>query len=406
MKQIIVLLLSLSYFIANAQGIEFFKGTFDEAKALAKKTDKIIFMDAYAAWCGPCKRMAANVFPKKEAGDFFNKNFINLKVDMEKGEGRAIAQKYGVRSYPTLLFLDFEGNVVHQARGARSTASSLVQLGKQALIPSQAMLNKLEAQWKKGDRTLPFLNKYIRNYAAADKDYEEALESYIKQSSTEEKQQDKFRDFVYKYTTQIQSSGFDAIIADKNAFKKQFGTEKFDKKINTMCLQTVAKAAKTQDKAKLDACKNVLKNLKTKNYKQQMAFLDVKYYGLAKDWKNYDKNISKYLKKYKKNDDVAHRNVAWNYYMYVTDKNLLNKAEKWAQKAISLNKKSHKNYLTQAYLLYKLEKYSAAQVAVESALAVAKDTNKPAKGAEILKKKIQSALAGQKKEVVIEKTIK
>ena len=72
-------------FTANAQGgIEFFHGTWAEAKAKAKAEDKLIFVDAYAEWCGPCKRMSAQTFPDPKAGEFFNPNFICLKIDMEK----------------------------------------------------------------------------------------------------------------------------------------------------------------------------------------------------------------------------------------------------------------------------------------------------------------------------------
>ena len=67
-------LMSLS--IGAQDGIEFFKGTWEEALAEAKAQDKIIFMDAYAVWCGPCKRMAATVFTDKKVGKFYNENFI------------------------------------------------------------------------------------------------------------------------------------------------------------------------------------------------------------------------------------------------------------------------------------------------------------------------------------------
>ncbi|MDO8970421.1 MAG: thioredoxin family protein, partial [Saprospiraceae bacterium] len=64
--------------MASAQGIEFFSGTWPEALEKAKKEELLIFVDAYASWCGPCKRMAAQTFPDPKAGEFFNANFLNL----------------------------------------------------------------------------------------------------------------------------------------------------------------------------------------------------------------------------------------------------------------------------------------------------------------------------------------
>ena len=54
----------------QAQGINFFEGSFQEVKAEAKKQNKIIFIDCYTSWCGPCKWMAKNVFTDKKVGDF------------------------------------------------------------------------------------------------------------------------------------------------------------------------------------------------------------------------------------------------------------------------------------------------------------------------------------------------
>ena len=55
-----------SFLIAQGEttkGIQFFHGTFAEALEKANKEGKLIFMDAYTSWCGPCKRMSASVFP-------------------------------------------------------------------------------------------------------------------------------------------------------------------------------------------------------------------------------------------------------------------------------------------------------------------------------------------------------
>ena len=106
---------------AQTGGVAWEHGTFAEAlnKAKAnKKGPKLVFMDCYTTWCGPCKYMANNVFPTKEAGDYFNKNFVNIKIDMEKGEGKDIAKKYGVVAYPTFLILNFDGSEIGRILGS------------------------------------------------------------------------------------------------------------------------------------------------------------------------------------------------------------------------------------------------------------------------------------------------
>ena len=111
-------------------GIEFQKATFDEALKEAKKTGKLVFIDAYTEWCGPCKKMAATTFMDPEVASLFNSKFINLKVEMEKNaDGPMIAQKYSVRAYPSLLFINSDGKVVKYAVGYQ-TAEQLMAIGK------------------------------------------------------------------------------------------------------------------------------------------------------------------------------------------------------------------------------------------------------------------------------------
>jgi thioredoxin 1 len=113
----------------SESGIQFTTISFQEALKLAKKEKKNIFLDAYASWCGPCKMLKRNVFTQQEVGDFFNKNFINMAIDMEQGEGPQLAQKYRVQAYPTLLFINDKGEVVGNAVGYHK-AEDLIAVGK------------------------------------------------------------------------------------------------------------------------------------------------------------------------------------------------------------------------------------------------------------------------------------
>lgn len=90
------------------KGINFFKGSWQQALKQAKKENKFVFVDFYTTWCGPCKKLK-RTFKDPKVGDYFNKNFINVSIDAESEEGRKIAYKYGVTSYPTLIITDYKG---------------------------------------------------------------------------------------------------------------------------------------------------------------------------------------------------------------------------------------------------------------------------------------------------------
>ena len=98
-------------------GIQFHRGTWAEAIQLAKDQDKIIFLDIYATWCGPCKKMKTNTFSNQEVGKLFNERFINVSLDGEEDEGATLAKEYQVNAYPTLLFIDANGKVIGGTKG-------------------------------------------------------------------------------------------------------------------------------------------------------------------------------------------------------------------------------------------------------------------------------------------------
>lgn len=146
MKKLFVILLAVgalsSAFVSKDQqtakssvkmvqdGIQFDKMSLEDAMALAKKSGKIIFIDAYTDWCGPCKKMASSTFTDENVAKVFNSKFVNIKIEMEKSaDGPTVAKMYGVRAYPTLLFIDSDGKLKKSVIGFQ-TAEQLLAIGK------------------------------------------------------------------------------------------------------------------------------------------------------------------------------------------------------------------------------------------------------------------------------------
>ena len=109
----------------NKEGIFFHSGTWEQALEKARKENKLIFFDANTSWCPPCKRMERRTFPDPEVGKYFNSNFINVKMDMEKGEGIALSKKFPIPGYPTLFFIDGTEKIVAQQSGGLNPSQLL-----------------------------------------------------------------------------------------------------------------------------------------------------------------------------------------------------------------------------------------------------------------------------------------
>lgn len=114
----------------NSRSITFEDLSIEEAIAKAKKENKLVFIDAYTAWCQPCMLMVKNVFSLDEVADFYNQHFINLKMDF--GKDKKLAEKYQVHAYPAFLFVDGEGKLIYSA-GGYTEKGPFIGYGQEAL---------------------------------------------------------------------------------------------------------------------------------------------------------------------------------------------------------------------------------------------------------------------------------
>ncbi len=114
------------------KGIQFVEPNLAKAIEQAKKQKKLIFIDAYTTWCGPCRMLKQNTFTDKAVGDFFNKNFINIALDMENGDGIAFGEKYQIAAYPTLLIINADQTSTSVTEGYMPPAQ-LLEFGKSVL---------------------------------------------------------------------------------------------------------------------------------------------------------------------------------------------------------------------------------------------------------------------------------
>jgi thioredoxin-related protein len=173
MKKLLFLLL-LVPLVMHAQvdtGVHFEQGiSWAAVKAKARAENKYIFMDCFTTWCGPCRYMSTTIFPRKESGDYMNDKFVSVAVQLDTtakdaddvkawyGDGHDIAEKYGVRAYPTYLIFAPDGHVVHRMVGSRLDAKAFVA-DVSATFDSTQQYYTLLDQYNRGRRDTAFLHK-------------------------------------------------------------------------------------------------------------------------------------------------------------------------------------------------------------------------------------------------------
>lgn len=211
--------------ITNAQeGVKFEDLTFEQALAKAKAENKLVFMDCYTSWCGPCKKMLNTVFVQKEAGDFFNSRFVNVKYDMEKGEGIELAKRFNVKSFPTFFMIRPDGSIQHKIGGAGSLKSFLGWVKKG--LNEETSLDFLNKQYEKGGMDKKQMLDYYQVLLCAGE--REKANIVLKKLKNKLDDNDRVKvDYWFLLEGQrYGSEGFNFVIANYSKLEKNVGEEK------------------------------------------------------------------------------------------------------------------------------------------------------------------------------------
>ncbi|MGN5955829.1 thioredoxin family protein [Sphingobacterium lactis] len=185
---LLVFFLFLIKLEAYGQPVHFDENSSLESHLVASRNSgKLIFIDMYTDWCGSCKWMDAEVFSQVKLGKRMNAEFINVKINAEKGEGIAIAKKYYVTSYPTYLFLDHEGTLIHKATGFMVQDKLVEHLTKaQESLTSKDNLKKLTQEFESNRKNSAFFYQYLKKRTSLALDNADLMDEYVSLIGTQE----------------------------------------------------------------------------------------------------------------------------------------------------------------------------------------------------------------------------
>ncbi len=158
MKKIGLAVFMAAMALSLSAQINFREGGFAEALEAAKSENKLVFMDCYTSWCGPCKLMASKEFVQEKAGEYFNPRFVSVKIDMEKGEGVELRKRYDVNAYPTLLVLNVKGELLCRHAGYLSV-DELIDFAENGV--KGGGLADMHKRYAAGERSSEFIGEYL-----------------------------------------------------------------------------------------------------------------------------------------------------------------------------------------------------------------------------------------------------
>lgn len=365
-----------------SKGIRFEQGSWKQVKEKAREGKKFIFVDAYTTWCGPCRYMSASIFPRPEVGAFFNEKFLNLKVQLDTtkqdnetvkswySDAHQLMADYKIYSFPTYLFFDPEGNLVHRVVGSMD-AGSFLQKAAEALRP-ETQYYTLLAQFRNGKSEPAMLQNLVQaanaagDAAVAAKTFEAFLaiqpDPFTKESAV----------LMDQITQKVTDKSFQLILGHPERYDSALGRPGAAKeKLINIILQHEAlpalMIAYKPDFAKLDS----FLAAKYPAYATELAAKAKAVFYLFKgEWTSFLPAVADYMGKYGQSANEHELNeFAWTVFERSTDRQLLEQALEWSRHSMKAGEQPM--FIdTYANLLYKLGRREEAIRWQEKAIAL------------------------------------
>ena len=238
MRLLIVICMLLQLPTFGQEGTKFRELTFKEALAAAKKEGKLVFVDCYTSWCGPCRDMAEKVFPQKEAGDYFNPRFVCVKYDMEKGEGEELAKRFEVRAYPTFLIVRPDGTAQHKIVGGSDLKAFIAQVGE-GLDEKKNLLFLNEAYERGGMDTHQLMAYYSALTKAEEERADQVRSELWKKLTEQEKTTAEYWSLIANETSQPGTPEFDFMLGHLAELRQNVGRERVDEFVTNYYLDVL-----------------------------------------------------------------------------------------------------------------------------------------------------------------------
>jgi thiol-disulfide isomerase/thioredoxin len=363
----LLLLCSPLLFAQDTTGIDFQKRPLAELLSQAQAENKLIFVDAYTTWCGPCKLMDAKVFSDPKVGAVYNERFINAKFDMEKGEGKRIAEKYAVTAYPTYLFLNGMGELVHKGLGY-IPKPALLELAD--IATSDQSMGAMRSRYEGGDRDPDFIRAYAEMLT---QNYEQQLADAVIEDYL-----DGQKDWGSADNLKLLLASPGAVGDKRMRYLIEHARE-LEARAGAGIVTFVVQNALINDYHRSNRLRSLAKPEAVASYydrragdlgEQLKAHYQMLYFERTQNMDDYLPAAMAYYTEYPSDDFAVLNGVAWNFYEHATDPDQLAQALAWAERSVELHT-YYPNLDTLAWLYQKTGQQEKAEATARRAIEYA-----------------------------------
>ena len=345
-KLFFLVLITFSMTVFAQQSINFQNTSFKDILAKAKAEKKLVFLDAFASWCGPCKMMEKNIFTLPSVSEYYNANFINARFDMEKGEGQEIAMKYGVRSYPTFLFLNGDGEVVMKNYGYMGEKDFLT-IAQETNQPKYRNSSNKEL-FEKGENNPEFLLNMMSLYAQSDYELaKKASERYFKEKNNQPLTKDELGMLLY-FIKSPSDPNYQIFVAKKQEITTLMSEDiynQFDTNIKITKILENTLDQKTGTINDDEFFKNAIPLVGKTEAEIALNRMKVIIYPNSGKFAEYEKAALSYYQNAENFETEELLKAAWIFSEHITTPSSLKKAEEWAEKSVMKSETPENTYI-------------------------------------------------------------
>ena len=364
-----------------SQGIRFTPKEWQDAVDQAAREDKLVFLDMYTEWCGPCKLLKENVFIRWDVANFFNENFINVQMNLEKGLGPMLGMQYGVRMVPTLIFITPDGTLLHKMEGYQKPAQ-LINHAKIATVPER----KYEAwddRYADGVRMPDFLYSYAKyRETLFDGSHVKIAEEYL--GTQKDWLTDENMRFIYHFSNELHSTFFKYMAENKSEFIDLLGREAVENTVNIIVQNEINRVGSPDNFLEAEGVIDIAypENPVFYLYKYRMD-----YYKTIGDEENYLLYTTEFYDKFPPSDEVLRIHI--NLVMNSGNKDLIRRILPW-QLAMSEKNNSFEDMLSVVGIYYDLGMKEEALYTAKRAKKLAKNNKVNKSRAKAMVKKVKT----------------
>src|ERR1035437_9405479 len=283
---------------AQPKEVNFEKGDWKSIVEKAKKEKKTIFIYAYMQDVDGCKWMDEHIFNRDTVISFLNANFINAKIDFDNGEGLLLSEKFKTKIYPTYLYIDNDGNVIHRGNSVKYTAEFL-NFSKDANDPDRQFISYTK-RFEMGEKGYDFIVNYLQMLSNEYQNTDTVLDAYMK--SQQENLWSSKQNFMLtkRYLKNINSPIFKFILENRPVLDSLYTKDTLDANIYKWYLNTCFDFLYEVPMNETGYLKTIdkIKESGFERTDQLITRTEVLYYEKKRKWDKLAVSFEKYIDQY------------------------------------------------------------------------------------------------------------